>query len=557
MSPAYWNLPKPGLIISVTGNADPFVEENELAAHDQPYLLFKVPVPKLEQKADAPCSLFVPVRRRQLGAPLGVVDKPSECSPCGTMSKRDHLSDVLCRIADFMTQSPADYATWGKLLVELSKQLNLSSQTKQIDGRLKVTFSVSVENASGKKEQLSFAVPPEQAKDEAGSKQGQKDAEQPKSKDVAGYKQDREDRFEEFMNQLNQLNILSCVEVFLTECGICNSGHVCEIINGIPSEARYRSGSWSCDVCKNQMSPAQANVWHCSTCAFDVCPSCQPGLLERQRSAQQSDSEKFPKDLKITKLLEDKQVFDHSFQQDSGNRVEKASANQSSGNATSNSVAQDQSGQRIGIKLEMSSVTTDAKPNNCDATKKSEERMQLCVPVFHSDKLSDVQRRIENLSLAMFPGHDKPKPGLVTEQRAKEITTRFLTLPQPIWQKSTLILQQSADSGGQPEQLQLLKDEDEFDKIKRGEIGSKRFVLLRTQGSGCHLTKQVVQRILHQVAFLLPLQFGSVWVISGGTNKGIMQVHRAGLALIVLPPHSLPPAVRQCACVLIRQRGGR
>ena len=468
MSPAYWNLPKPGLIISVTGNADPFVEENELAAHDQPYLLFKVPVtvPKLEQKADAPCNLFVPVRRRQPGAPLGVVDKPSECSPCGTMSKRDHLSDVLCRIADYMTQSPADYATWGKLLVVLAEQ---AKQTDAGSSGLKVTFSAK--NASGE-EQLSFAVPSEQAKVEEGSKQGP------------------EDRFGEFMNQLNEPNFCSCVEVKLEK------------------------------------------------------------TAQQSESEKSGTTEKSPKVLKITKLLEDKQVFDHSSVQDSGNRVEKASANQSSGNATSNPVTQDQSGQPVGIALEeMSPVTTGAKASN--ATKTSEEGMPLHVPVFYSDTLSDVQRRIENLSLAMFPGHGKP--GLVTEARAKEITTRFLTLPQPIWQKSTLILQQSADDS-QSEQLQLFS-EVQFDKFKMGELESKSVLLLRTQGSGCYLTKKVVQRILHQVAFLLPLQFGSVWVISGGTNKGIMQVHCACLALIVLPPHSSPPAVRQRARVFIRQRG--
>jgi hypothetical protein len=357
------------------------------------------------------------------------------------MSKRDHLSDVLCRIADYLTQSPADYATWGTLLVELSQQ------AKQTDGGssgLKVTFSAK--NASGP--ELSFAVPSQQVEVEAGSKQGP------------------EDQFGWFMNQLNELNFCSCVEVKLET------------------------------------------------------------TAQQSQSAKAGTTEQSPKVLKITKLLEDKQVFDHSSEQDSGNRVAKASTNQSLGSATSNPVTQDQSGQQVGIDVEMGSVTTDTKPSNGDATKSSEEGMQLDVPVFKSDTFPDVQRRIENLSLAMFPGHDKP--GLVTEQRAKEITTRFLTLPQPIWQKSTLILQQSAGGGGQPEQLQLFS-EGQFDQFKNGELDSKSFLLLRTQGSGCHLTKQVVQRILHQVAFLLPLQFGSVWVISGGTNKGIMQVHCAAL----------------------------
>ena len=28
----------------------------------------------------------------------------------------------------------------------------------------------------------------------------------------------------------------------------------------------------------------QANVWHCSLCLFDVCPRCQPDLLQTQNS---------------------------------------------------------------------------------------------------------------------------------------------------------------------------------------------------------------------------------------------------------------------------------
>ena len=67
-------------------------------------------------------------------------------------------------------------------------------------------------------------------------------------------------------------------------CGRCNAGHLCEIINGIPLEPNYRSGSWLCDLCRKRMSSVQPNVWHCSTCQFDVCSSCQPALLERQNS---------------------------------------------------------------------------------------------------------------------------------------------------------------------------------------------------------------------------------------------------------------------------------
>ena len=69
-----------------------------------------------------------------------------------------------------------------------------------------------------------------------------------------------------------------------SSCGRCNAGHICNVINGIPLEPMYRSGAWSCDICKKSLSRGQAHVWHCSTCLFDVCPGCQPALLERQNS---------------------------------------------------------------------------------------------------------------------------------------------------------------------------------------------------------------------------------------------------------------------------------
>jgi hypothetical protein len=68
-------------------------------------------------------------------------------------------------------------------------------------------------------------------------------------------------------------------------CGQCKNGHICNMINGMPLEAHYAGSGWSCDICKKCMPQAQAGVWHCSICQFDVCPSCQPGLLETQMSS--------------------------------------------------------------------------------------------------------------------------------------------------------------------------------------------------------------------------------------------------------------------------------
>jgi hypothetical protein len=67
-------------------------------------------------------------------------------------------------------------------------------------------------------------------------------------------------------------------------CGRCTAGHLCKVINGIPQEPMYNSGYWSCDICKKSMSRGQADVWHCSACLYDVCPDCQPHLLQMQNS---------------------------------------------------------------------------------------------------------------------------------------------------------------------------------------------------------------------------------------------------------------------------------
>jgi hypothetical protein len=66
-------------------------------------------------------------------------------------------------------------------------------------------------------------------------------------------------------------------------CGKCSLGHLCQISNGLPVEPKYSSG-WSCNICGMSMALDQANVWHCSICAYDVCPWCQPGLTENQSS---------------------------------------------------------------------------------------------------------------------------------------------------------------------------------------------------------------------------------------------------------------------------------
>jgi hypothetical protein len=143
---------------------------------------------------------------------------------------------------------------------------------------------------------------------------------------------------------------------------------------------------------------------------------------------------------------------------------------------------------------------------------KSKEGTHLwTLPVFKDDSIGDLKRRIENRSLEMVKdGSDLKYP----------------TLPQPFWRASTLILYHET-SGGKKE-TKLLQESQfaDLQKLSEDDFKSKNieFFLLRTQGSGCHLDDEVVDRILHEVAFLLPLRFGSIWIIDGGSSKGIMKV---------------------------------
>jgi hypothetical protein len=142
---------------------------------------------------------------------------------------------------------------------------------------------------------------------------------------------------------------------------------------------------------------------------------------------------------------------------------------------------------------------------------KSEEGTHLwTLPVFKDDRIGDLKRRIENRSLETVNGSDLKCP----------------TLPQPFWRASTLILYNETSVGKKQTKLLQESQFDDLQKLSEEEFKNKNieFFLLRTQGSGCHLDDEVVDRILHEVAFLLPLTFGSIWIIDGGSSKGIMKV---------------------------------
>ncbi len=387
MSPSFWNLPRPGLIISVTGGADEFVEENELIAHDQPYVLFQVPLQHLAPKM----FVYVPVRK-------------AGCK-CDSTRKEDSLSDVLHRIADYMSHSPEDFRESGQFIAELARFEGFRESGQfvaelancpQKPHKLNVTFEVvcNCERSSPDKK-LSFSS--------ISSQEG----------------------FKKFMQELNDFRFVLYVKVGFESTAISE-----ESLAGVSADELF----------------------------FET------------------------RTLKIHSLIEDDDIFE------------------------------------------------DTKKNT-DKEQDKDVKNFLEVNFFHfgttrdkfyKDEYEDLQRRIENLSLGQFPSiSDHVKPGLTDLELMQK---RTLTLPQPIWRKSTVILYH--DNQAEVKKLFSIPDFQKFQKDENFQR-DKTFFLLRTQGTGCNLTSAVIERILHQVVFLLPLQFGSVWIITGGSNKGIMKVASA------------------------------
>jgi hypothetical protein len=117
MSPKYWNLPKPGLIISITGSAQDFKPDQALSADDVPYVMFSLF--NLKQPEN---KIFVPVRKSDyLSDPV---------------RKSDCLSDVLFRLSDFSACWVAAAATAAEAAKDTNlTEVNAGSQVS--DGKLR------------------------------------------------------------------------------------------------------------------------------------------------------------------------------------------------------------------------------------------------------------------------------------------------------------------------------------------------------------------------------------------------------------------------------------
>ena len=131
----------------------------------------------------------------------------------------------------------------------------------------------------------------------------------------------------------------------------------------------------------------------------------------------------------------------------------------------------------------------------------------------YRDTFDDLKRRIENLSLDISEKGQK-----VLDYKTRSVRN-FQSLPRPLWKESTLILQKSKDNSF------LAFEADDFEQFLNDKRATTQHIrLVRTQGNGCRMTSETIERYLQQIAFLLPLQFGSIWIITGGTDAGIMKL---------------------------------
>ena len=192
--------------------------------------------------------------------------------------------------------------------------------------------------------------------------------------------------------------------------------------------------------------------------------------------------------------------------------------------------------------VESADVFEDSVLESSNRDPKSQEGATLFkLPVFEGDTFTDLRRRVENMSLKIEIAKDGGN-------------LKYPTLPRPFWQSSTLILYK--ETAVDKKETKLLQ-ESQFEELKtlsKEDFDNKKieFLLLRTQGSGCELDAAVIDRILHEVAFLLPLRFGSIWIIDGGSGKGIMKVTFVPRWLR-LCPNVLISDLRRCTCLVIRK----
>jgi hypothetical protein len=533
MSPKYWNLPKPGLIISITGNAADFKPDQALSAEDVPYVMFSLF--NLKQPEN---RVFVPVRE-------------SDC-----------LSDVLFRLSDFSAcrgTSDPSFLTTSRSLRNfggfVSKTVDLGEpdfiieklEFKQENKTLTLQppnvslISFSSDNYGGVHVKIVGKLPaltvassitiPDLKKiiaEKIGIVQDQRIFIVKDEDATLGHLS--LENLSQYISKQQHTELSKDIplseNVRCIDKGTVVSGFVILAEKGNPFENFLKSLDFYSTVnVAVHVVPDEKNhkfnifpVHHEKECLATDRGIALSALVGRPKAADRGSAfSAVDRDFAFSALVGSPKAADRGSAFSAVDRDFAFSALVGSPKSSDKIDAKNHKFNlfRVVKAIESIEVFEDSVLESSNVDSKSKEGTHLWeLPVFEDDKIGDLKRRIENRSLEMV------KDGSYL---------KYPTLPQPFWQASTLILYNETEGKKESKTSLLLKEED-FDKFKKNfaeeDFTTKTFdiVLLRTHGSGCQLYGEVIDRILHEAAFLLPLTFGSIWIIDGGLRMGIMKV---------------------------------
>jgi hypothetical protein len=510
MSPKYWNLPKPGLIISITGNAADFKPDQALSADDVPYVMFSLKQPQFDGKEPeggrtqgerVPARMiFVPVRKSDcLSDVLFRLSDFSACRGAAAASKDTRIlvnSRILRSFGEVVSKSAdsgkPDYAI---------KELEFKPEGEDFPNFVITPKSQSLSVTDSVALTLTFAEVRASLQQDAPFVFGKeliKLIKETKLKDphvsliTFSSSYNAGDVDVEIVGKLPALNVASSITITdlknnaSEKIGISEDQRIF-IVKDEDAELGHLSlENLSQYISKLQHKELSKDIPLSENVGCFVKGTVMRGFVIF--SEKESLFKKFLKSLKplstIHVTVRDAQGFSANGPKFNLFQVVKAI----------------ESDQVFGDSV-FESPTRDA----------ISLRMQL--PVFEDDTFADLRRKIENMSLEIEIAKDSGE-------------LKYPTLPQPFWQASTLILYHETSGGKKETKLLQESQFDDLKKLSEAEFQMKNieFFLLRTQGSGCHLDDKVIDRILHEVAFLLPLRFGSIWIIDGGSRMGIMKV---------------------------------
>ena len=476
MSSKYWNLLPPSLIVSVTGNAEDFNVTGELNPCDQPFVLFDI---RTGPDEDGLVFPHVPIR---------IASGRSSAS-----SQSDSLVDCLYRISDFLSKDDnlpqlkelsdraegmeyamGSFKKWGHKLAHTARALKFWKPEN--DPKNPKTDPNTPTRSKDVTIRLKLLAPDNTAATMPGigsAEAAKKDENQTKEDairiELAVFASAVQKKPEELEAQLAEFE--SQGFIYLKVVFECKHDSAADVVAAIVKDSSRPSFAQKCIIWGvNQDSKKTENPEQSILKMFSY-------FLKRVRlydvvtvtlSPDAIEEDISTKKIIIETLLDDNESVDIR----SKNIFESFNFKETS----------------VGY---LNTYTCDS----------------------YRDSFGDLKRRIENLSLDISV---KEKDSNSLNYRSRSVCD-VVSLPRPIWESSTLLLHKEGDA------FEVFDAED-FDYFLNNKAKSHNVRLVRTQGNGCRMTSEMIERHLQELAFLLPLQFGPIWIITGANDVGIMKL---------------------------------